>query len=145
MLAMYRLISLIPWAALNMYLLLNCIILATATDSIELKLCDLQAFKKLSTVSVLMTGLREELMGKIKKATVASNVLGTLTEESESTERRVRVKEGSRFVTITAISRNITFIELSLVLEIIDDFFTVNIIAMQKIVRKVTPIVLMQT
>ena len=145
MLAMYRLISLIPWAALNMYLLLNCIILATATDSIELKLCDLQAFKKLSTVSVLMTGLREELIGKIRKATVASNVLGTLTEESESTERRVRVKEGSRFVTITAISRNITFIELSLVLEIIDDFFTVNIIAMQKIVKNVTPIVLMQT
>ena len=84
-------------------------------------------------------------MGKIKKATVASNLLGTLTAESESTERRVSVKEGSRFVRITAISHKVTFVELSLVLEIFDDFFTMKIIAMQKIVKNVTPIVLMQT
>ena len=65
--------------------------------------------------------------------------------ESESTEKRVRVKEGSRFVTITAISLKVTFVELSPVLEIIEDFFTVNTIAMQKMVNNVAPIVFMHT
>ena len=91
----------------------------------------MKAITKGRMVIVLMIGFREELMGKITNATYASMVTGKLKEERANTESRVRVMDGSRFVTIIAISFTMIAEDLLLVLEILDEFLTVKIIEKQ--------------
>ena len=98
-----------------------------------------------SVVIVLMMGLREALTGKMKKATVASNVAGALTDERARTERRVRVKDGRMLVTITAIRRLVISEYLLLPWLTLEEWLTVTMIAKHIVVSNVRKVVLMQT
>ena len=98
-----------------------------------------------SVVNVLITGLREALIGKMKKATLASIVARKLTDERARTERIVRVKDGRMFVTITAIRRFVRS-EYNLLTpwHILEDWCTVIMTARHKVISNVRNIVLMQ-
>ena len=105
----------------------------------------MKAIAKGLIVIVLMIGLRQAFIGKIMNATLASMVARKLSVERASAETRVKVIEESRFVTIIAISRTIMVEELSVDLEILDEFLTVTIIAIQNIVNVIILMVLIQT
>ena len=104
----------------------------------------MKMLKNFSVVTVLITGLSKALIGKIKKAKLASIVARKFTDERASTERRVSVKDGRMFVTITPISRLVITEDRSLPWLNLEQFLTVTIIAKHKIIINAMNVVLIQ-